>query len=285
MSAIGIDLGGTKIEAGLVDSHGQVLKCLHVETQKERIAEQIIELIQLLGTPSAIGIGAAGQIIKTSGEIFFAPNLNLKNYPLQALLEKQFNLPTVIVNDVRAAGFAEWKFGAARGANDMLCIFLGTGIGGACVSNGELITGYTNSALEIGHMQVDLNGPLCTCGSSGCLETYAGGWGIAKRAGKASAKEVFLSGPQKVIDEAFFALAKGIAGLVNILNPELILIGGGLAEGYKEAFPDFLKKLETDVKKFALKVAGEGLIIKPVTLGAQAGIIGAAALALENVHH
>ncbi len=123
-----------------------------------------------------------GRWTRETGAVMFAPNLDWHNVPLRAEVEKACAIPVVVTNDVRAALWGEWLFGAGRGAGDLLCIFIGTGIGGGIVCGGKVLEGCSNTAGEIGHMTVDLNGPLCNCGNRGCMEALAGGWAIARRA-------------------------------------------------------------------------------------------------------
>ena len=162
--SIGIDLGGSKIALAHVNQWGEVLhRCLlktEVEGGIEAIIKQIViaaqSLIQKSPTPPiGIGIGVAGQVEENSGVLVFGPNLKLTNVPLKELIEKSLQLPTVVLNDVRAATWGEWHFGAGVGVEDFVCLFVGTGIGSGIVSQGKLLNGFNNSAGEFGHMTID----------------------------------------------------------------------------------------------------------------------------------
>jgi glucokinase len=255
---------------------------------------------------SGIGIGVAGQVDPGTGGVIFAPNLDWHNVPLGADLEKECALPVVVTNDVRAALWGEWLFGAGRGAGDLLCIFVGTGIGGGIVCGGRVLEGCTNTAGEIGHITVDLNGPICHCGNWGCMEAIAGGWGIARRTkesvqadpvsgstilklagGKVeditarTVAQAFFDGDMlagEIIKEVTDALAAGIASLVNALNPCQIILGGGFIEG----MPELVSRIDDGVRRRALSAATGGLTVCASKLGNDAGIIGAAALAMKK---
>jgi glucokinase len=190
-SAIGVDLGGTKIALGLVDEEGRVLELLRYETDARggpvSVMDQIAKGVAQLGrgsttVPVGIGIGVAGQIEPETGVVRFAPNLDWHDVALRANLERVSGAGVVVTNDVRAALWGEWLFGAGRGSRDLVCIFIGTGIGGGIVSGGSVLEGCSNTAGEIGHLTVDLSGPVCTCGNRGCMEALAGGWALAERA-------------------------------------------------------------------------------------------------------
>ncbi len=194
--AIGVDLGGTKIEYALVDEKGRIEAQMRHPTDvkggtaavEKQIAQGVRELQSRADSPVAgIGIGVAGQIEKDSGIVHMAPNLDWHDEPLKENLDQMLDLPVTVTNDVRAAAWGEWLHGAGRGCEDLLCVFVGTGVGGAVVSGGRMLTGSSNTFGEIGHIPVDLHGPVCHCGNRGCLETLAGGRSIADRARKIAA--------------------------------------------------------------------------------------------------
>lgn len=313
--AIGIDLGGTKIAMGTVDGEGRVIRLLRFETAAldgpaaviARIAAGVTQLKQgsecsILG----IGIGVAGQVEADSGTVRFAPNLDWRDVPLRLDLEKLTDLRVAVVNDVRAAMWGEWLFGAGRGSRELVCIFVGTGIGGGIISGGRVLEGCSNTAGEIGHMTIDLNGPLCHCGNRGCLEAIAGGWAIAKKT-----QEMVRSHPvsgaailhlaagnveditartlvrayyagdalaREIMDEVADALAAGTASLVNAFNPCRIVLGGGIIEG----MPELAQRISRGVRARALAAALGELVIIPSKLGNDAGVIGAAAMAIHT---
>lgn len=314
--AIGVDLGGTKIEIGLIDSNGQILYHQRLQTMVERgyqaIQQQMMETILLIQEQakvqiSGIGIGAAGQIEAGSGEVIFAPNLKWSNVPLKADLEKSLKLPVLIVNDVRAITYGEWLYGAGKDCQNLLCIFIGTGIGGGVVSGGRLLEGCTNVLGEVGHVTVNFNGPPCTCGKLGCMEAYAGGWGIRERTIEAIQFHQNSRGSQllmklveqqidqlntkiivqayregneiaiNVINQALRALTSGIASLVNAFNPCRLILGGGVIEG----LPEWVQEIKEYIFKTSLKSATKSLDIVKANLGKEVGIIGAAAALLN----
>jgi len=190
--AIGIDLGGTKIEVALVNSSGLLHDRLRVPTDSKKgyktILKQITETIHQLcdkngnAIPSSVGIGIPGQISRSSGIVHYAPNLNWHEVKLEDDLSKMLDKHVSICNDVRAATYGEWFYGAGKNCDDLVCIFIGTGIGGGIISDGRMLTGCNNTAGEIGHMTIDLHGLECHCGNKGCFEALAGGWAIARDA-------------------------------------------------------------------------------------------------------
>ncbi len=312
-TAIGVDLGGTKIALGRVDEKGHVLEMLRLETMAgsgpteiiERVRTGISQLIGSAGKIAGVGIGVAGQVEPGTGRVIFAPNLNWHDVALGSELQIKLGLPVSVTNDVRAALLGEWLFGTGRGARDLLCIFVGTGIGGGIVSGGSLLEGCSNTAGEFGHITVDLHGPICSCGKRGCMEAIAGGWAISRRAKElvkthpnAGAKILKMAGgniddisaraviqtyyagdplAREIIDDAAEALAAGVTSLVNALNPCRIVLGGGIIEG----MPEMVPRIEQAVKDKALHAAAKNLTISPSQLGNDAGMIGAAMLAMH----
>jgi glucokinase len=248
---IGVDVGGTKIDFGAVDETGTLLKTLRVLTKvsfgPKAVIEQIVQGIKELSIPfDAIGVGIAGQVNR-SGVVTFSPNLFWEDVPLKQELVKIFSKPTVVVNDVRAAAFAEWRFGESQGCQNLLCVIVGTGIGGAAVLEGKLIYGANDSALEVGHMQIDPNGPLCTCGSRGCFEAFVGGWALKKNLREDA--------------EVFDLFVRGFVSLVNIFNPQRLILGGGVIQG----LPQMIEVIRKGIKEKALKSA-RGVEVLPLSL-------------------
>jgi len=308
---LGVDLGGTKVETSLVDTTGHILASHRRPTQPEKgpdgVIGDIIECVKnCLGEASqsaqALGVGMAGQIEKYTGIVSFAPNLGWHNVPLRAKLEEALVLPVVVTNDVRAATYGEWLYGAGQGVDDLVCLFVGTGVGGGIVSGGKLLEGCNNTAGELGHMTVMTDGRQCHCRNRGCLEAYAGGWAIAERAQEAvrsdpkagqplitlagsieqisaaTVTEAYANGDpiaQRIVEETAHFLAAGITGIVNAFNPCLLVLGGGVIQG----LPMYASMVERLVRINALEAALEGLRIVTAILGNRAGVIGAAALA------
>lgn len=317
MQAIGVDLGGTKIEVGIVDHQGQLLKSSRLATEsaqgpqkiQAKLLKAIKEIIQSNKEPIAgIGVGIAGQVDGQTGVVHFAPNLpDWYEIPLQTTLFEEIKLPVKVMNDVRAITMGEWLFGAGQKASDLVCVFVGTGIGGGVVSGGRLLTGGSNSFAEVGHMAIDVNGPTCGCGNRGCWEAIAGGWGIAKQAQLLAKQDSFASKKllelcegkllnisAKTVVEAYHlkdplaislmeavqnALIIGCANLVNLYNPTHFIIGGGVIDGA----PGLIEGIKQGVKEKALSAPCRSLSILPARLGKQVGVVGAAAAIINEL--
>jgi glucokinase len=307
-SAIGIDLGGTKIAGLLLDESGEVLARDEARTpiETEAILDEVVRLAGELGRgeAAALGIGAAGMVAFIDGALRFAPNLPLRDVPLRALLEDRSGLPCVVDNDTNAAGWAEFMFGAARGHDHVLLLTVGTGIGGALIVNGSLYRGANGFAAEVGHVIVEPGGPECGCGNLGCWEQVASGKAIDRLAraeadrdpegpiarkasggevaGRSASEAAAEGDPaaRAIFEEVGRRLGEGIAGLVNVLDPELVVVGGGVAdegdlilEPTRRAFHDTVEAVDRRPE----------VPIVTAKLGNEAGAIGAAALALEVV--
>jgi len=282
---VGIDLGATKTAIGLVDSAGHVVQVERILTHADQGYEQSLERIAevIASFPKSyqsIGLGIAGQIDPQSGILLFGPNLRWRNVPIQSFFEKKFSLPVHIMQDVRAAALAEWKYGAGKGCENFVCLFIGTGIGGGVVAEGKLLDGSSHTAGELGHMIIEREGPPCTCGSRGCLEALASGWAIAKQAEPEvlSAKEIAEAArkgdakAKKIIENATQAIVTACISITNIFNPERIIIGGGVPPG----LPDLLPRIREGIRHSALPAAQKKLQVLPALLGAEANLIGAA---------
>ncbi|MBE0617241.1 MAG: ROK family protein, partial [Proteobacteria bacterium] len=172
--AVGVDLGGTKVAVGLVDADGGLVRrtrrTTDVQAGPEAITAQIAAAVKELRAvagpdPICVGVGVAGQVEPDSGRVRFAPNLKWQDVPLGRLLREALGLPVAVTNDVRAATWGEWLHGAGQGCDHLVCVFVGTGIGGGVVTHGRVLEGYAKAAGELGHMTVALGGPECTCGN------------------------------------------------------------------------------------------------------------------------
>lgn len=310
--SIGIDLGGTKILIGLVEKEsGKVVSHIKKKTKKEKGPENIVrkmvegveELLEESGKSfteiSSIGIGSAGQIDRKNGIIIGAPNLDCYNLNLKEILQNKFNIPVFVANDVEVATIGEQKFGAGKGCADFVCVFVGTGIGSAIVKNGHIIYGATGTAGELGHIIVDLNGRPCACGAHGCLEAYASRSAIetriegALKKGRKSCISEYLEGGKAItssmirksieredelvtqcVSEASEYLSGGLASVINLINPELIILGGGLIEAVDYFYKQTIKK----AKSKSLPVPAEKIRFSKTILGDYSGVIGAALL-------
>ena len=306
--AIGIDVGGTKTAAVLVGRDGTVLARAVRPTPAEDQQATLETMVDLAGsvmTERVMGVGiAAAGMVDLEGTMRYAPNLAWRDVPLAAFVGSALGLPAVADNDVNAAAWGEFRYGAGRGTRQMLMLTVGTGIGGGIVVDGSLYRGAHGFAAEVGHVVVRQGGPPCGCGNRGCWEQVASGMAIT-RAGRAAAARhphsslAELSGGDPgavtgamvtdaarggdtvcrgIFVEVGHALGVGIAGLVNVLDPELVVVGGGAA-----AAGDLLLAPARD----AFHRSVEGVHHRPevpivtAALGVDAGAIGAAALAFE----
>ena len=310
--SIGIDLGGTKILIALVNKEtGDVIHYVKKKTKKDKGPQNIIrkmvsgieELLEEskfhIEDIDSIGVGAAGQVDRENGIIIGAPNLDCYDLNIREHLTSHFNLPVYLGNDVEIAAMGEMKFGAAKGCDDFVCVFVGTGVGSSIVKDGKIIHGATGTAGEIGHMIVDLNGRQCACGAHGCLEAYASRSAIEKRIegalrkGRHSAildymetgKSISSSMIQKSIEredelviqcvnEAAEYLSGGLASIINFINPKLIILGGGLIEAVDYFYQTTIKKARAK----CLPVPATKIEFKKAQLGDYSGVIGAAFL-------
>ena len=309
--SVGIDLGGTKILAGIVEKEsGKVLFEVKNKTKKEKgnkkITAKIIETLEELFEVSnaskeeisSVGIGLAGQVERNKGILINAVNLECKDLNIKEILEEKFSIPVNIGNDVEVATFGELKFGSGIGYKDIVCIFVGTGIGSSIVKDGKIHLGASQSAGEIGHIIVDLNGRACACGANGCLEAYASRSAIESRilgAVKKGRKSIIteladgksisskhikksLEAHDEVVtqyvNEAIDYLSGGIARVINFYNPELIILGGGLIQSIDDFYLQTIKKARAK----ALPTPALSIEFKKASLGDYSGVIGAALL-------
>ena len=311
---IGVDLGGTKVETALVDAAGRILVSRRQPTNPEKGPDAVVANIvadiktcqvEAGKTAEGIGVGVAGQSDRT-GTLRFSPNLGWRNVSLKMKLEDALDIPVVINNDVRAATWGEWRHGAGQGVDDMVCLFIGTGIGGGVISGGQLLSGCSNTAGELGHMTIVAGGRRCHCPNRGCLEAYAGGWAIAERAQEAvntnpqaAQRLVALAGDIQqisaatvtqacsegdslaccLVEETAQYLAAGVVGIINTFNPCLLVLGGGVIQGR----PEYVSEVERIVRENALPTAVADLRIVRAALGDKAGVIGAAALVRDRM--
>lgn len=295
MGTVGIDIGGTFIKAGLVitgpPGDGKIIETRKVKTEPKRLGNTIIEIAKALGAEK-LGVGAPGLIDK-NGVIFRPPNLlGINKLPLKKILEDNLKIPVIVDNDANVIALGEYKYGAGRGVKNLVVMTLGTGVGGGVIINGKLHRGR-DFAGEIGHITIDKNGPLCRCGNYGCLETYVGGHYIVKRVQEAIKKGIKTSlneykeitpeviskeaykgdrYAREVISEMGDAIGIGLANICVILDPERIIIGGGIANMGKLLFD----KIEQSLKKRLY--TREEIDIRKSELGDRAGVLGAALL-------
>jgi len=302
--AIGVDVGGSKVAAGVVDPDGQVVDRTGRATpgsDATEVEDTIADVVRELGSRHpvvAVGIGAAGFVDATRSTVLFAPHLAWRNEPLRDAVQRRTGMPVVVENDANAAAWAEHRYGAAQGVDDLVCITLGTGIGGAMMFGGRLHRGSYGLAGEFGHMQVVPGGHQCECGNRGCLEQYASGRALVRAARELASSRsatVFgvpvdgLTGPmvseaacggdrtaRELITEVGDWLGVGIAGIAAALDTGLFVIGGGVSEA-----GELLLGPTRDAFRRTLTGRGfrpETRIVK-AHLGNEAGLVGAADLA------
>jgi len=314
--SLGVDLGGTKANIVLVDSTGQILfshkSLIHISKEPKKVIDEILagadECLNKTGQDAeAFGVGVAAQV-DPEGFIFGSPNLGWKNFSLKKELEKRIDLPVLVTNDVRAATWAEWRYGSGKGIDDLAVVFVGTGIGGGVITGGKVLSGCNNSGGELGHMTIVYNGRKCRCPNKGCLEAYAGGWALAERAQEAAqpirkrgqalmslagriesitaatVAQAFHEGDllsRLLVEETGGYLAAGVVSVVNAFNPCLVILGGGVIDG----IPELVPIVNDIVPTLALGAAVKNLKIEKASLGHNAGAIGAAALAQKMIHN
>src|SRR5215211_286928 len=289
---IAVDLGGTKLLTGVLDEEGVIVQRTVRPTalgSEEELLDQIDSAIEELRAEQAgaIGVGIPSTIDQQRGCAVSSVNIPLAGVDFRDHLTKRFELPAAIENDANAAALAEHRFGAGRGTRHMVMLTLGTGIGGGLILDGELYRGAQGAAGELGHITLDLDGPPCqgTCPGLGHLEALASGTATDRMAaGKTVdarlAVDLAAEGPgdaRDVLERVGFVLGNGIASLVNVFNPELVVIGGGFARA-GNLLLDPARKV---VAERALLPARELVRIVPALLGPEAGLVGAGLVGFE----
>ena len=320
VAAIGADLGGTNIRLALVDAEGGLSEPYRYPTPAKGEAAAVVETlaqgirvlqhqarahgIRLAGC----GLGVAGLVDGQAGLVYTAPNVaGFQNLPLKKLLEEKVDVPVTLENDANAAAFAEYWLGAGRGVSSLICLTLGTGIGSGIILEGKLLRGASGAAGEAGHMAVEADGERCGCGAQGCLEAYASATAILRDARAAlawgegtSLRELFGTRPEAltakdvsdaaragdpvargILERAGRYLGVGLASLVNLLNPDLITLAGGLAAAGDLLLQPALAELER--RAFAVLLCRTRVELS--ALADTAGMLGAAGLVLADGGH
>jgi glucokinase len=312
---IGVDLGGTKVLAGALDDdlnvHHRVYKTVHGLEQRE-LVEVIVAAVEEVRAAAphevaAVGFGIPCLIDQRTGVATMAVNLPIRDMPFRAVMAERLGLPVHVDNDANMAALAEYRAGAAQGVGDAVVLTIGTGIGGGLILNGQLYRGAIGSGAELGHMVIDLNGPPCqgNCPNHGCLEVMASGTALMREGGRIARErpgsllgralaegrdvtgalitELAHDGDQAAIDTLALIgrnLGVGIANYLNIFNPDVVVIGGGVV-----AAGDLLMEpARAEVAARALPTMREHARIVVASFGPEAGMVGAGALALDELH-
>ena len=311
---VGGDLGGTRFRIALADGEGRLLHRSGIATEASRGLEAVLETIKdsvretialAPGSVAQIAIAAPGPLDPWKGIIFRPPNLpGWDEVPLKQILEDAFGIPVSVGNDANLAAMAEWRFGAARGSMHVVYMTVSTGVGGGVIDNGKLLLGYGGGAAEVGHMTIDMDGPRCNCGNYGDVEALASGTAIARRAVEAieagaqstivevaggldrvSAEHVVAAARQgdavalRVMHRAGYCLGVGVANLMMVYDPQVIVLGGGVMNARDLLFDE----MHRAIGERAMESFRERCRVTVAELGDDVGIYGAIALALSQI--
>ncbi len=311
---IGVDVGGTNIRMGAVDYRGNILGRTKVSTEAQHGVDALMQRIDIMirdlavALPDsrllAVGLGIPGAVRSREGVVTQAPNIPaLDGLPIGQMLSDRLNVPCTLENDANAAAVGEHWQGAGTGYRHVCCLTLGTGTGGGVIIDGELLRGADGMASELGHVAIQADGALCFCGSSGCLETFASANGILRilsqelsrnRASSLASLDLQSVTPMivfehaksgdtlavEVLAAAGTGLGAGLATFVNMFNPEIIIIGGGVAAAWDFLIPPALKVM----KERAFREMSARVNVVPAKTGDDAGILGSAFIAWEKIH-
>jgi glucokinase len=317
---VGLDVGGTSMKSGVVDDSARQLSNVSLPTECQRGQEaglatmceairQAAKAARLtLNDITAIGVATPGTMDLKTGYMLEPPNLKpWRNVPVRQHIEDAFKLPTAFQNDANAAALGEFWAGAGKGVRSLVLFTLGTGVGGGIILDGEVLEGEHSHGGELGHMKIEMTKPReCGCGKRGCLEAYASATQVVKRAREAlagdsgqsrlhswrvseselSAKDIFQAAEQgdalaaRIVDETAFYLALGAANTMHVINPDMVVFGGGMIA----AGEPFLARIRKYIHEVAFPVPAQKTLIRYAELGADAGVIGAAACARALVH-
>jgi glucokinase len=312
---LGIDIGGTKCAVALGRSDGKIIARKAIPTEVDRLSPQeVLERLAAIARelltaakdqtpPIGAGVSCGGPLDTRAGVIHSPPNMpEWKAVPVRAFFEKALKLPVRVENDANATALAEWKYGAGKGTRNFVFLTMGTGIGGGLILNGQLFRGADGAAGELGHVTVDDNGPPHNCGMVGCIEVMASGTAIARMAheavaagrsemlaraaatGELTAREVGAAAEagdavaQEILMRAAHYLGVGLAGYVNIFNPEVIVLGGGVTRIGRR----FLDPAFNLARERAFRLPAGTVQFKLAALAGKAEVLGVAALARES---
>lgn len=311
---IGIDLGGTNIAAGVVDSDYKILAKASTPTKRPRSCREIcadMAAVSLKAVAEAgltiddiesVGVGAPGQINSADGIIEYSNNLDFYNEPVADYIREHINKPVFVENDANAAAYGEFVAGSAKGTHNAVCITLGTGVGGGIIINDKIYSGFNYAGAEIGHMVIDVNGPKCSCGRNGCLEVFSSATGLIRMTKEAldansdskmhemmgdhvsgrlafNAMRAGDEAAKGVVDKYIRHLAAGIANTINIFQPEILCIGGGVCNEGDALMIPLREAIKEEVYS---KRSEKNTEVVRASLGNDAGLIGAAFLGRDK---
>lgn len=291
MKVLGIDIGGTFIKVISKENETVIKDKVRIE-ETYKTSENFINLIKAViekHKPDRVGIAVAGLVDK-SGRITNSPNLRyIENISLKDALQKSFNIPVLIGNDANLAAYGEYIYGAGKDSKILICLTLGTGLGGGAVVEGKILEGVSGCGMEIGHMVVEKDGDICNCGRRGCLEAYVSSYGVERIYRKLTGSQLSSfeiinlakkedSYAIKTFDIFVDYLSIGIMNLAHIFNPDKILIAGGVVENYPKLIEDITKKS----KQIMFPCPASALNIEMAELGSWSGAYGAVALAEKS---
>lgn len=316
MYYIGIDLGGTNIVAGVVNEKYEIVAKEKTKTKLPRSAEEVIADMALVAKKAvatagltmddieSVGVGTPGTANKETGIVEYSNNLKWDNVDLAGILEKELNKKVFIENDANAAAFGEYLAGAGKGHNSLVAITLGTGVGGGVILDGKILTGFSYAGAELGHAVIAVDGEPCTCGRRGCLEAYASATALIKQTQRAMINDKYSSmweivdgditkvngktafdgmrvndeTAKAVVDNYITYLGVGIANMINIFQPEVLCIGGGICKEGDTLIKPLIEKVNPQT--YARKEENRTKVVV-AQLGNDAGVIGAAMLGTE----
>ena len=315
---VGVDIGGTKIYCGVFNSSMECVGTARVSTKAQRGPDAVIERIYrsvldavdecdlALGQIKSVGVGAPGAVDAETGRVIFAPNLEWKDVPLKKSLEKQLDTPVFLENDCNISTLGVYERELKRKPRNVVGIFLGTGIGAGLILNGEIYSGFNRTAGEVGHMVLEVKGPKCACGNNGCFEALASRTALFRKiqlAVKEGQKTLLtdMLGPDledlrsgdlrkairrgdkfvdQVVEEAAEYTGIAVANIINLLNPEVVVLGGGVIEALQEEMMGII--VETAME-YSMSGTTKGIEIIASKLGDDAGITGGAVLARRGI--
>lgn len=314
---VGIDLGGTNIVAGVVDENYNIITKASTKTNRPRPAKEIADDMAKMSLQAIkdanlsvndiewIGIGTPGIANSKEGIIEYSNNLEFKNVPIVEYIQEYIKKPVYVENDANAAAYGEYVAGAGKGHNSLVCITLGTGVGGGVVNDGKILTGFNFAGAELGHMVIEVDGVQCSCGRKGCFEAYSSATGLIRMTKEAMEKDKNSSmwdlvrernnkvsarisydamrlgdkSATEVVDKFTKYLASGLTNVINIFQPEVLCIGGGVCN---EGDALLLPVKELVAKEVYTRNSSKNTEIVIAKLGNDAGIIGAAFLGRAN---